>query len=203
MGIDNMTYVMTCILAAGTPGPGTLAVINMSIKSGLKKTLPLMVGIIIGLAAVALLSIYGLSIIMLSSTTVFHAIQSIGGMYIFYLGIVCILNFKTAKLEENEVKNFGVCSGVIISVFNPKTIIFFTSLMPTFINVSDNTVSQSFYLTAILLCCTFLVHLLYAKLGNLSAKVLNNHIDKLELATGIFFISIATFILYSALTTTY
>jgi len=203
MDIDHVTYVMTCILAAGTPGPGTLAVINMAIKSGFRKTLPLMAGIIIGLAVVGLFSTSALSIIMLSSTTVFHAIQSIGGMYIFYLGIVCILNFKTAKLEENEVKNFGVCSGVIISVFNPKTIIFFTSLMPTFINVSDNTVSQSFYLTAILLCCTFLVHLLYAKLGNLSAKVLNNHIDKLELATGIFFISIATFILYSALTTTY
>ncbi len=203
MNIDHMTYVMTCILAAGTPGPGTLAVINMSIKSGFKKTLPLMVGIIIGLAMVALLSIYGLSLIMLNSTTAFHAIQAIGGGYIFYLGIVCILNFKTAKLQQSKVKNFGVYSGVMISVFNPKTIIFFTSLMPTFINVSDNTVSQSFYLTAILLCCTFLVHLLYAKLGNLSAKVLNNHIDKLELATGIFFISIATFILYSALTTTY
>ena len=203
MGIDHVTYVMTCILAAGTPGPGTLAVINMAIKSGFRKTLPLIAGIIIGLAVVGLFSISALSIIMLNSITAFHVMQSIGGVYIFYLGIVCILNFKAAKLEENEVKNFGVCSGVIISVFNPKTIIFFTSLMPTFIKVSDNAVSQSFYLTAILLCCTFLVHLLYAKLGNLSAKVLNNHIDKLELATGIFFISIATFILYSAFTTTY
>lgn len=195
---DMLAYIMTCLIAAGTPGPGTLAVINSSIIKGTKRTIPLMCGIITGMALVATATILGLSAIILSSQSLFKAVQFIGTGYIFYLGVVSLLRSHPSEGDDapqTTHRTTVFSSGVMLSVFNPKTIVFFVALLPAFINTEANSLQTGIELTVILLLCTFSVHLIYAFAGSYAAQFIKAKTHWIEVATGLLFIALAIFML--------
>jgi len=194
----QMAYIATCVIAAGTPGPGTLAVINSSIISGFKKTLPLMIGIICGMAVIAVLTMFGLSMIILNSEVAFKIVQYLGGGYIIYLGCKSFESSRNVVADDifigDNVK-FSFKSGLALSIINPKTIIFFTSLLPLFIDSNNSLLTQNIYLTVVLLLCTFAVHFIYANLGSYVSPFVKKNMKMIEIVTGVLFIVIAVFIL--------
>lgn len=195
---DQFAYIVTCLVAAATPGPGTLAVLNSSIVSGFRKTLPLMVGIITGMGVIAILTMCGLSIIVMKSEIAFRMVQYTGGAYIMYLGCKAFLDSRNAVFDADvfdSSSRFTFKSGLLLSTINPKTIIFFTSLLPLFINSEHSLLNQNISLTMILLLCTFSVHVVYAKLGSYISPFVSAKIRMIEFCTGILFISIAFFII--------
>ncbi|TCM70863.1 threonine/homoserine/homoserine lactone efflux protein [Acinetobacter calcoaceticus] len=194
---EQLAYIATCIFAAATPGPGTLTVINASIHMGVKRTLPLIFGILSGLALVAILAMFGLVILVLNSKIAFYGVQSLGGLYILYLGVMCFLNARrnqTIEHSSTDMKSFTFLSGLVISVINPKTLIFFSALLPAFINTQQNYIAQNIYLSIILLICTLSVHLCYAKLGSYSAQFLLKQHRKVDIISGALFMLLAVFI---------
>lgn len=209
---EILPYVLTCIIAAATPGPGTLAVINSSLTSGTRKTLPLMVGILFGMALVALITMLGLSVLILSSAWVFGLVKYLGCLYICYMGVGCLLSARSTPLSKdssskeplsNELElplqpesQFTFHSGLMLAAINPKTIIFFTSLLPSFIRTDEALVSQNIHLTAILLTCTFLVHLTYSRIGSYASKFIATQKQLVDLITGVLFILMALMLVF-------
>jgi threonine/homoserine/homoserine lactone efflux protein len=158
-----------------------------------------MVGIICGMGVVAALTMLGLSVLVVNSKLAFYAVQALGGGYILYMGVRCVLSARTRGGEESVAlavhkQSFTYGSGLMLAVFNPKTILFFTSLLPSFIHSGGEPLAQSLNLTFILLVSTFSVHLIYASLGDYTSKFMVNQTEKIELMTGLFFIGIAVFI---------
>ena len=196
--IDQLTYIATCIFAAATPGPGTISVIHCSMRFGFKRTLPLIIGIQAGLGFVALLSMCGIIVLISTSKVLFYTLQFIGGLYLFYLGIACISSaFKGQSINQDKPKMqpFSFVAGYMMSVFNPKTLIFFSALFPAFIDPQQGLLKQNLYLTAILLLSTLSVHFCYAKIGQYSARFLMAHQTKIDLLSGVIFILLAIYIL--------
>lgn len=131
-------YVAICLIAAGTPGPGTLAVLNSALFFGVRRTLPVMFGILFGMGVVSVATVTGLSALILHSELAFMAIKYIGGLYIGYLGVRILWPlFKSAQGElksKRPERQMTFTTGVILSIFNPKTLVFFTALLPAFIH---------------------------------------------------------------------
>ncbi len=119
----------------------------------------------------------------------------------FYLGVMCIVNAKKSNLAEGGLEvntKFTFKTGIIMSLLSPKVILFFTSLLPAFIGADSSNALQSLNLTLILLASTFAVHFVYANLGAYTSKFLKKEVKKIELATGVFFVAIALFILLNS-----
>ncbi|MEP0073205.1 MAG: LysE family translocator [Marinomonas sp.] len=193
-------YVITCLIAAATPGPGTLAVLNSALTHGLRKTLPLMCGIIFGMGTVSIVTLSGLSALILHSQLAFSAIKYLGGFYIGYLGVISLLPlFRSARHalpNEQPKKKMTFYTGVILSIFNPKTLVFFTALLPTFIVQTNGLVQQTILLTLVLLLCTFSVHLIYSKLCGSVAHFFEQRMKWVDGITGITFMVFAVIMLF-------
>ena len=75
------------LMATLTPGPAVLLVSTHSVSFGTRQSVPTMLGNISGLFIMALLSVLGLSAIILHSATIFTIVKLTGAAYLIYLGI--------------------------------------------------------------------------------------------------------------------
>ena len=135
MQISDILIITTvCFLGAITPGPSLLVISAITINKGRKEAIKACIGHALGICFYAFIVITGLGILIKEFNQIFILIQKIGCIFIVYLGII-FLN-STADIEnkdKNEHVNSFV-SGLTIAIFNPKVIIFFSSIFSQFIN---------------------------------------------------------------------
>jgi threonine/homoserine/homoserine lactone efflux protein len=130
-------FLLASLAVLLSPGPNVLYVIARSInqgrKAGVVSVLGLEAGTLLQVAAVVL----GISAIGMSSALTFDAIKYLGAAYLLYLGICKALE-RGALAESNVVtlpslrRVFG--QGVLVSVLNPKTGLFFLAFLPQFVD---------------------------------------------------------------------
>jgi threonine/homoserine/homoserine lactone efflux protein len=130
-------FLLASLAVLLSPGPNVLYVIARSIhqgrKAGVVSVLGLETGTLLQVAAVAL----GISAIGMSSALTFDAVKYLGAAYLLYLGICKALE-RGALAESNAVtlaslrRVFG--QGVLVSVLNPKTGLFFLAFLPQFVD---------------------------------------------------------------------
>jgi threonine/homoserine/homoserine lactone efflux protein len=144
-------------LLAITPGPGVFATISRALASGFYNASFVVVGIIVGDIIFLLLAIFGLSAIASILGDFFIFIKYLSGFYLLFLA------YKIFTSKENETnieaihelswkKNFF--AGLLITLSNPKVILFYLGFLPTFIDLQTlNTldiVTISFIVTLVL-----------------------------------------------------
>lgn len=129
------TYILTCLIAAGTPGPGTISVIVYGAMIGSRRTLAVIFGVQLGMFAMAVLALSGISAILTASSTLFIALQYLGAAYIAWLGVMSLYasrqksdGFNPALSDKGNKRNFY--HGAVVTFASPKTLLFFTSFFP-------------------------------------------------------------------------
>ncbi|MGI0119778.1 LysE family translocator [Zooshikella sp. RANM57] len=158
-----LSYALVCVISAATPGPGTLAVLAQSIRFGLRQTLPLIVGIQLGLFLISIAAVSGLAVVFKNSIILYNIIQYIGLIYLLYLGTLSLIAaYKNTKISEPAMGSFSLKHGLIITCISPKTLLFFASFFPLFIRNELSYLEQVSWLISILLIITLSVHLLYS-----------------------------------------
>lgn len=133
-----LAYVATVFVISGTPGPNMLLTMTHGIHHGLTGTLSTMLGLLVGLAVVLSVSLGGLGALLLASAYAFEVIKYAGAAYLIYLGI------KTWRSPDTNMSTEGKPDaaspfarfriGVIISLSNPKAILFGMAFFPQFID---------------------------------------------------------------------
>ena len=129
------------LIALTSPGPDTAVVIRQVSLYGRIEGFKVSIGIGIGIYIHCLLAVNGISIIVLSNVLYKFLISLIGGVYIFYLGIMML--FSNAN-SSTEIRNDGqynnsILIGLITNIFNIKAFLFFVSLFTILIDSIDNT----------------------------------------------------------------
>lgn len=141
-GIENyLGFVATGILLNLTPGTDTMYILTRSVSQGQKAGIYSALGIATGVFVHTLFASFGLSIVLMRSTTAFVIVKYLGVAYLIYLGIKMIIvkkksfdnNFSRTK-QPNLQKIYR--QGVLINVLNPKVALFFLAFLPQFINPS-------------------------------------------------------------------
>ncbi|PRC94215.1 putative threonine efflux protein [Solimicrobium silvestre] len=163
------TYILIASLTIASPGPGIVLSISNSLKYGLKGAFPGIVGVAGGMFLVALASATSMGALLASSVTGFAIAKSIGAAYLIYLGIK-LLRSSSIKLkgDSGEVPLHRPSTGarfkegIILTVSNPKPIMFFIALFPQFINVASPYVTQFLFLSSTFCVLVFLIHSIYA-----------------------------------------
>ncbi len=161
------------LVATITPGPAALLVSTHSVCYGPTKTISTIFGNLTGIFLMSLLSVMGLSTIILYSTTGFFIVKMVGATYLIYVGIKLWRNglgFNSVHSDiQQPKKQIGLKNlyfqGVLVALTNPKAIAFTTALFPQFIQANEPIIYQFGLLVATFMSCSFFCLSSYAMLA--------------------------------------
>ncbi|MEO1939538.1 LysE family translocator [Candidatus Thioglobus sp.] len=122
-----------------TPGPGTLAVFAKSMSQGFMPAFYLSVGMVLGDLVYLSVVIFSLDLFAELITPVMDYVRVLGGIYLIYLG-VSSWNAHGVKLSEQANRKGNTSefiTGLVISLTNPKVMIFYIAILPAFIDLSQ------------------------------------------------------------------
>ena len=138
----TVTEAVLCV----TPGPAVLFVLAQGLGRGFRAALAGATGILAGNTFYFVLSATSLGAVLMASYEVFSAIKWAGAGYLIWLGVRAFrspaaLGGVRAAGEEGSIGRL-VGRGFLVQVANPKALVFFTALLPQFIDPHGYVVSQ-------------------------------------------------------------
>lgn len=147
-----------------SPGPDTIIIIRYTMSSGKRIGMATMAGVQLGLVFHTLLAIFGITVIIASSETLFKGVAIAGAVYLAWLGLQGFLpGSSTFSFGNGNSGGIGgASSGVsahkawrdafLSNALNPKVIVLYLALMPNFIDLErGNTGAQLAVLGAALI----------------------------------------------------
>lgn len=173
-------FIPTFFFVSITPGMCMTLALTMGMSIGYRRTLWMMIGELLGVAAVSLAAILGIAAIMLKYPEIFIVFKAVGASYLFYLGIqmwrskgkLAISSEAEGVPEHNDWDL--VVQGFVTAIANPKGWAFMISLLPPFIVQSKSMFSQVSIMLAIILLSEFVCMTIYATGGKGLKRTLGN-----------------------------
>ena len=133
---DYGAFVAAIIIFLAIPGPGNLALITSTSKGGIAGGLAATFGIIAGDQVLMWLAVAGVATLLTTYPAAFHAVQWLGAGYLAWLGLRMLL----AKPGDRPVLNIEprhyFKQAALITLLNPKAIIFYMAFFPLFVDPS-------------------------------------------------------------------
>ncbi len=144
---DYGAFVVAIIVFLAIPGPGNLALLTATAKGGIRAGLAATLGVIAGDQALLWLAVAGVAALLLTNPAVFHTVQWVGSIYLVWLGAK-LLSSKPGDAPVLELKpHHYLRQAFVITVFNPKAIVFYMAFFPLFV---DPTVHQGWVTFALM-----------------------------------------------------
>ncbi len=159
------TETVLCLI----PGPAVLFVLSSALKAGAKKSVASNLGILSANTVYFALSATGIGALLLSSK-LFLAVKWIGAAYLIVLGLRLLFDHKDAIKEPEKAlidhkTHHLFFNGFTLQISNPKAILFFSALLPQFINPHSAIVPQIVILGATSVLIEFSILLAYGIAG--------------------------------------
>lgn len=171
-------FIPTFFFVSITPGMCMTLAMTLGMSVGVRRTLWMMVGEVLGVAVVAIAAVIGVASVMLNYPELFAVLKYLGGAYLIYLGINmwrAKTSFKLGSEAGQKIARSQLFSqGFITAIANPKGWAFMISLLPPFINVDAAVAPQLAILLSIIMLSEFICMLIYATGG----KSLRVFLDK-------------------------
>ncbi len=134
-GLFAVSELVLCL----TPGPAVLLVLSRALSSGARKSIASNLGILSANTMYFALSATGVGAALLASYNLFFAIKWIGAAYLVIVGLRAVFGKSsalgavgTAPKERSTWRIF--LDGFIGQASNPKAIVFFSALLPQFLD---------------------------------------------------------------------
>lgn len=172
-----ISFSIGMIVLAATPGPGVFASMAKAMAEGFSASLYFIGGLVVGDMLFLLLAFLGLSVIANILGNLFILIRIIGGLYLIYLGIKIwksVLVPLTAHLEPDGNRFRTWTGGFLVTLGNPKPILFYASVLPTIINMHEAKFLDIILMMAIIALVSFSVLGTYCYIASLSNKMAMN-----------------------------
>jgi threonine/homoserine/homoserine lactone efflux protein len=161
-------FVCTETVLCLTPGPAVLFILSSALKAGARKSIFSNVGILAANAVYFALSATGVGALLLSSK-LFLAVKWIGAAYLVVYGLRLIFG-KDEPVQELAVadpkSHHLFFSGFTLQISNPKAILFFSALLPQFLNPHAAIVPQVLILGITSVVIEFSILLAYGVAGS-------------------------------------
>ena len=169
-----LLFVMTEAVLSLTPGPAVLYVLSQAIRRGPAKSVWASWGILSANAAYFVLSATSLGAVIVASYKLFFLIKWLGAAYLVYLGIGNFLGKSSVMSlpEAGADSPSGVRilrDGFFLQGANPKALLFFTAILPQFIDTRYNVAFQILVLGISSIVVEFAILFTY---GQLAGRVL-------------------------------
>ncbi|MEV6034918.1 leucine efflux protein LeuE [Nonomuraea sp. NPDC052116] len=179
-GITNFwTYVIGALLIILLPGPNSLYVLSFAAQNGVRQGYRAAAGVFIGDTVLMFLTAAGAASLLRSNPLLFTIVKYAGAGYLAWIGFQMIRGaWRSRKATEEEKPQVKIerqprpfRKALVISLLNPKAILFFVSFFVQFVDPGYAAPALSFlilgaiiqvfsflYLTALIFGGTFLAN---------------------------------------------
>jgi homoserine/homoserine lactone efflux protein len=163
-------FALTELVLCLTPGPAVLTILAQALRHGPARALWSILGIIAGNTLYFVLSATSLGALLLASYALFFAIKWLGAAYLLWLGVRTFFD-RTSSLAvvPTPALRGGALSlfthAFVVQVANPKALLFFTALLPQFVDPGHPLAPQLAVLALLSVVIEFSVLFFYASLA--------------------------------------
>ncbi len=131
---DYPSFVVAVIVFLMIPGPGNLALITSTGKGGRRGGLACTFGVIAGDQVLMWLAVAGVAALLSAYPPAFHAVQWLGAAYLAWLGARMLLARAGDKPVLQIRPHHYFRQALLITVLNPKAIVFYMAFFPLFVD---------------------------------------------------------------------
>ena len=198
--MNFLLFFITLAPISMMPGINMTYAMSVGMSFGYKHSFFVMAGQLLAIAFVSFSCMLGVGAVLHHFEYAFKALNIIAGLYMLYLGVM--LFFGKGELSITNVSNLPskkqmFINGLIVSVSNPKAWIFFSALLPTFLDKDDPfSLTRMCVITVTLVFIEFLALNIYALGGAMLKKFLQMHLRLLEICTAIIVCTIGVLLLF-------
>ena len=198
--MNFLLFFVTIFPISMMPGINMTYAMSVGMSLGYKHSFFVMAGQLLAIAFVSFSCMLGVGAVLHHFEYAFKALNIIAGLYMLYLGVM--LFYGKGELSITKVSNLPskkqmFINGFIVSVSNPKAWIFFSALLPTFLDKDDPfSITRMCIITASLIFVEFLALNIYALGGAMLKKFLQTHLRLLEICTAVIVCAIGVLLLF-------
>lgn len=133
-----------------TPGPNMAFLAALSLSRGRRAGLAAALGVTLGLSVHAVLAALGAGAIIERSPNLYELLRWLGVLYLLWLAFegwrgAAETSPGTVAVLDHEMRRLFT-RGLISNIFNPKSILFFTSVVPQFLSTGDPSVTTQLFI---------------------------------------------------------
>ena len=183
-------FAVAMLVLAASPGPGVFATTARAMASGFRPALAVIWGIVLGDIIFLLFAAFGLSMVARVLGNLFFLVKICGGAYLVYLGVkIWLQKPELVQSHQNSASRSkwgNFVSGIIITLSNPKVILFYCGFLPTFLDLSALTIIDLALVVVIITAVLSGVLITYAYLASRARRMFTNEraVTRLNRAAG-------------------
>jgi threonine/homoserine/homoserine lactone efflux protein len=173
-----LSFIITCLLIEITPGPNMAYLAILSVSEGRSAGLCAVAGVALGLLTVGVGASLGLAALIANSQFIYQVLRWAG---VFYLLWLAWDTWNTGKATAPERTNKILWNrrqlferGLITNLLNPKAVIFYVAILPSFISDAGSLVAQNITLTVTYVCIATVIHSSIVLLAGTAQPFFNN-----------------------------
>lgn len=174
---DIWQLIMATMVFLMLPGPGTFCVLTAAGKHGARGGFAALIGLMLGDVVLMFLAAIGVAALLQANPLLFKGMQYLGAVYLAYLGFKLIAAKKEqggAVVPFSNVADFR--RGFLVTLINPKAIVFYMAFFPLFIDPVTHQGAQTFLaMGSVISSCTLFYGSLLVIVGNIAARRLAHH----------------------------
>ncbi|MBP7412620.1 MULTISPECIES: LysE family translocator [Simplicispira] len=155
---DYGAFVAAIVLFLAIPGPGNLALITSTGKGGVRAGVAATLGVMAADQVLMWLAVAGVAALLATYPAAFHAVQWLGAAYLAWLGWKMLTAAPGAKPVLNIAPRHYFRQGALITLLNPKAIVFYMAFFPLFVDTQRHQGLFTFAVMAITIATLTLVY---------------------------------------------
>ena len=177
-----LAFVAASAVMLVIPGPTVLLVIGDALANSSRRAWATVMGVGSADAVAMALSLAGAGALLRASVAAFTVLKTLGGLYLVYLGVRSILSARAnggrspeqpqTRVPATPLARFS--KAFLITVSNPKSILFFVAFVPQFMSAEGSFLVQSAILLATFTTLSLMNSGSYSFLAGLVGKGLAN-----------------------------
>ena len=193
-----IAFTTTFFFVSITPGMCMTLALTLGMTVGLRRTMWMMIGELVGVGTIAVASMVGVAALVLKYPSAFVVLKLGGGAYLAYLGVQLWRSRGKMAIDlSGAAKQTGrwelISQGFLTAIANPKGWAFCIALLPPFINMQQPFVPQVVTIVAIISLTEFISMVGYALGGKSLGKLLmkGNNVQVMNRIAGTLMLAVA------------
>jgi len=155
-----VSFVLATALMIALPGPSVLLTIAHSLSFGWRRALLTVSGATLGIAVQLLVAVIGIGGLISFVAATFDVLRWAGAAYLIYIGVKVWRNAGELAALGSAVDarpNGLLMQGLVITVFNPKSLLFIAAFLPQLVDVHRPVGAQFLIIVPVFLLIAFVV----------------------------------------------
>ena len=190
---DYGAFCTAIVLFLALPGPGTFCLLASTGQGGFRGGAAAAFGLIVGDQVLLWLAVAGVAALLASQPVLFKALQYLGAGYLAWIGLRLIFAKPAGNASPVNIQpRHYARQAIVITLLNPKAIMFYMAFFPLFINPAQHRGLVTFAAMAATIAAISIVYcLLLCAFAQAAARTVRAHprlARSLEKLAGVFLV---------------